>query len=230
MKKEFLLGSRGLVGNILCHVLWNLRTQDRTIDISGTCPQNPQKSELEVKKRSYYIIHNAHACFVKVSELFENALKSKKIFFGWWLIYGGLHDLRLHQTGIHMSEQGTLSACWCRLKKNEWISFQLWHSWCTQYWVSKDHRQQNSMHKIIMGVHAWSFILISLNHIQTGGIWMYEAQLGITLLLSIIDARIKDTINGITFFPLHYKQLYQISDWYAFYWSIYDSGQVTSCQ
>ncbi len=52
--------SPALVGTIVCPVLWNLRTQDKTLDMPGTCPQNPPKSQTLSEKTPSIVL-----CFSK---------------------------------------------------------------------------------------------------------------------------------------------------------------------
>ncbi len=56
-----------LVGTILCPVLWNMRTQDRKLEVSQICPQNPSKSwTLSKTHLPLYYIFYACAWFEKV--------------------------------------------------------------------------------------------------------------------------------------------------------------------
>ncbi len=54
LSKIFLIG---LVGTVICHVLWNLRTQDKTLDMSWTSPQNAPNPELWVKKTPSSVLY-----------------------------------------------------------------------------------------------------------------------------------------------------------------------------
>ncbi len=82
-----------LVGTVLCPVLWNLMTQDRTLDMNRTCPKISPNSGTLSEKTSSILLFNACAWFVKVLT-FENALKSKnfEVFLDkGWCMGGYMH-------------------------------------------------------------------------------------------------------------------------------------------
>ncbi len=92
---QYLWSHNGLLGTILCPILWNLMTKDVTLDMSRTYPQNPPKSWTLSEKTPSIILYffNAHNWFVKIWTLWK-CTKSKKFKIcldDCWCMGGYMH-------------------------------------------------------------------------------------------------------------------------------------------